>query len=188
MARLFRRDTARPSFARRLLRARDGSTAIEFALIALPFFMLLFAILEIGLLLLLDAVVETAAADTGRLVRTGQIQMQNLTPEKMREVMKAKLCSEMSVFANDCATRAYLDVRVVNDFSTPLDEEDPMASGKLDKTKIDVKPGQPGDMVMVRIWYEHPIVTPFMQQALTKAQDGKVMLTTTMAFRNEPFL
>jgi hypothetical protein len=43
-------------------------------------------------------------------------------------------------------------------------------------------------MVMVRVWYEHPVVTPFLKQALTKGQDGNVMLTTTMAFRNEPFL
>lgn len=181
---LFRRDKARPSLMRRLRHARDGSAAIEFALIALPFFMLLFAILEIGLILLLDAVVETAVADTGRLVRTGQTQLQNID----RDMMKARLCANMSVFAGDCATRAYLDVRVVNDFSTPLSADDPMASGAFDKSKIDVKPGLPGDMVMVRVWYEHPVVTPFLQQALTKAQDGNVLLTTTMAFRNEPYL
>lgn len=184
MTRRLQRDTERPSFARRLMRAREGSTAVEFALIALPFFMLLFAILEIGLILLLDAVVETAVADTGRLVRTGQTQMQNID----KDMMKARLCEEMSVFANDCASRAYLDVRVVNDFSTPLDPEDPMASGAFDKSKVDVKPGAPGDMVMVRVWYEHPVVTPFLKQALTKGQDGNMMLTTTMAFRNEPFL
>lgn len=184
MARRLQRDTNRPSFARRLMRAREGSTAVEFALIALPFFMLLFAILEIGLILLLDAVVETAVADTGRLVRTGQTQTQNID----KDMMKARLCDEMSVFANDCASRAYLDVRVVNDFSTPLDQEDPMASGAFDKSKVDVKPGGPGDMVMVRVWYEHPVVTPFLKQALTKGQDGNMMLTTTMAFRNEPFL
>lgn len=184
MTRRLQRDTDRPSFARRLMRAREGSTAVEFALIALPFFMLLFAILEIGLILLLDAVVETAVADTGRLVRTGQTQTQNID----KAMMKARLCDEMSVFANDCASRAYLDVRVVNDFSTPLDQEDPMFSGAFDKSKVDVKPGGPGDMVMVRVWYEHPVVTPFLKQALTKGQDGNVMLTTTMAFRNEPFL
>ena len=184
MARRLQRDTERPSFARRLMRAREGSTAVEFALIALPFFMLLFAIHEIGLILLHDAVGETAVADTGRLVRTGQTQMQNID----KDMMKARLCEEMSVFANDCASRAYLDVRVVNDFSTPLDPEDPMASGAFDKSKVDVKPGGPGDMVMVRVWYEHPVVTPFLKQALTKGQDGKMMLTTTMAFRNEPFL
>ena len=50
---------------------REGSNAIEFGLVALPFFLLLFGILEIGLMLLVDALVETAASDAARQVRTG---------------------------------------------------------------------------------------------------------------------
>ncbi|MGH7028117.1 TadE/TadG family type IV pilus assembly protein [Brevundimonas sp.] len=182
MARPFRRDTDRPSLARRLMRAREGSTAVEFAMVALPFFMLLFAILEIGLILLLDAVVETAVADTGRLVRTGQAQQQAMTPE----LIKTKLCAKMSVFAGDCDTRAFIDVRVVDNFSNPL-VPDPTASGTFDASSLSFTPGGPGDLVLVRIWYEQPVATPFLSQALSKMADGKVLLTTTLAFRNEPY-
>ncbi|MFK0297994.1 TadE/TadG family type IV pilus assembly protein [Brevundimonas sp. NPDC090276] len=183
MARRLQRDTKRPSFARRLMRARDGSAAVEFAMIALPFFMLLFAILEIGLILLLDAVVETAVTDTGRLVRTGQAQMQAVT----KEAMMKKFCSQMSVFSGDCPSRAFMDVRVVNGFSNPLDETDPLFTGAFDAGKTDFKPGKPGDRIMVRVWYRHPIVTPFLAQALSRSNDGKILLTTTMAFQNEPY-
>ena len=55
-------------------RRREGSTAVEFALVAFPFFILLFGILEIGLMLLVDALVETAASDAGRQIRTGLAQ------------------------------------------------------------------------------------------------------------------
>ncbi|MNS95213.1 TadE-like protein [compost metagenome] len=178
-----RRDRERPSFARRLLRAREGSTAVEFAFVALPFFMLLFAILEIGLILVLDAVVETAVTDTGRLVRTGQAQMQAVSKEEMLK----KFCSQMSVFAGDCPSRAFMDVRVVNSFSNPLDTADPMFSGALEPGKTLFEPGKSGDRIMVRVWYEHPIITPFLAQALSKSGDGKVLLTTTMAFQNEPY-
>lgn len=152
-------------------------------MIALPFFILLFGILEIGLLLLVDAVVETAVSDMGRLVRTGQAQQGALTPA----ALKQKLCNQMSVFAGDCPSRAYMDVRVVNSFSNPLDDTDPMYSGAFDPGLTDFKPGKPGDRIMVRVWYGHPIVTPFLAKALSKSVDGKVLLTTTMAFQNEPY-
>lgn len=185
MAPTCRRDSKRPSFARRLLRAREGSTAVEFAFVALPFFMLLFAILEIGLILVLDAVVETAVTDTGRLVRTGQAQMEVVKVTK--EDMLKKFCTQMSVFAGDCPSRAFMDVRVVNSFSNPLEENDPMYSGAFEPGKTLFQPGNPGDRIMVRVWYEHPIITPFLAQALTKSDDGQVLLTTTMAFQNEPY-
>lgn len=182
MMRLFRQGLSLRSSPRRSARAREGSAVVEFAMIALPFFVLLFAILEIGLILLLDAVVETAVADTGRLVRTGQAQQQAVTPQ----VMKQKFCERMSVFAKDCSTRAYLDVRVINTFTEPL-VPDPTASGVFDPSSLTFQPGGPGDLVLVRIWYAHPVVTPFLQQAMSRMGDGNVFLTTTMSFRNEPY-
>ena len=173
---------ARMSLTRRRTRAREGSTAVEFALLAFPFFILLFGILEIGMLLLLDAVVETAVSDAGLLVRTGQAQQQAMTPQ----LIKQKLCDQMSVFAGDCPSRAFIDVRVVDAFSNPV-APDPFASGVFDSSKLDFKPGGPGDRVLVRIWYEHPIVTPFISQALSRTTDHKVWLTTSLAFRNEPY-
>jgi Flp pilus assembly protein TadG len=173
---------ARLSLTRRRKRAREGSTAVEFALLAFPFFILLFGILEIGMLLLLDAVVETAVSDAGRLVRTGQAQQQAMTPE----AIKQKLCARMSVFAGDCPTRAFIDIRVIDSFTTPV-APDPLASGLFDPTKLTYQPGGPGDRVLVRIWYEQPVVTPFIAQALSRTTDHKVLLTTALAFRNEPY-
>ncbi|WP_312784893.1 TadE/TadG family type IV pilus assembly protein [Brevundimonas sp.] len=167
---------------RRRKRDREGSTAIEFAMLAMPFFFLLFGILEIGMLLLLDAVVETAVSDTGRLVRTGQAQQQTLTTADIKQ----KLCARMSVFSADCPSRAFIDVRVVDSFTTPI-APNPLSSGVFDQSKLTYQPGAPGDRVMVRIWYEQPIVTPFIAQALSRSTDHKVWLTTTLAFRNEPY-
>lgn len=167
---------------RRPGRRREGSTAVEFALVALPFFILLFGILEIGLLLLVDALVETAVSDAARQVRTGLAQEQALRPEDI----KTRLCANMSVFARDCPDRAFIDIRVVDDFArTP--EGDPLADGVFDPGVLTYEPGGPGDKVLVRVWYEQPIVTPFIAQAVSRASDSRVMLTTTLAFRNEPY-
>lgn len=178
-----RRDSDRPALARRLTSAREGSAAVEFAMLALPFFIVLLAILEIGMILVLDAAVETSVASTGRLVRTGQAQQQAITPQDM----KRRFCAEMVLVSSECELRSYMDVRVVNNFTNPLDAGDPMYSGTLNPAKVVFQPGGPGDLIMVRIWYEHQVVTPFLQQALAKGTDGKVLLTTTTAFRNEPY-
>ena len=61
--------------------ARDdsGVTAIEFGLLALPFFSILGAILETSLVFLSGQVLESAVQDTSRLIRTGQAQVASVT-------------------------------------------------------------------------------------------------------------
>ncbi len=151
-------------------------------MLALPFFLLLFGILEIGLLLLLDAVVETSVSSTGRLVRTGQAQQQTLTADDIKQ----KLCQNMSIFSADCPARAFVDIQVVDNFTDPV-APDPLASGVFDPSKLTYDPGGPGDRVLVRIWYEQPIITPLIAQAVSRTDNRKIYLTASLAFRNEPY-
>jgi Flp pilus assembly protein TadG len=65
--------------ARAISRDRRGSVAIEFSLIAIPFFMLLFGVLEVGIIFFGSSMLEKATADAGRLIRTGQAQEQQMT-------------------------------------------------------------------------------------------------------------
>jgi len=165
---------------------REGSTAIEFGLVAIPFFLLLFGILEIGLMLLVDALVETAASDAARQIRTGQAQEEKLTPEQF----KTHFCSEMGFFSSNCGSRAFIDVRVIDDFSLNDPNKqppDPMSGARFDSSQLGFEPGAPGERVLVRIWYEQPIFTPVIAQAVSRTKDNRVMLTTTLAFRNEPY-
>src|SRR5580704_1953905 len=56
----------------RFARQQDGAAAVEFALIAVPFIALTFAILETALVFFAGQTLETAASEAGRLVMTGQ--------------------------------------------------------------------------------------------------------------------
>src|SRR5262245_7928851 len=58
--------------ARRLIRQQDGAAAIEFGLVAAPFLALLFAIMETAIVFFAGQALETAAADSARLIMTGQ--------------------------------------------------------------------------------------------------------------------
>ena len=58
----------------RLIRRGEGAAAVEFALIALPFFALVLVILETGLMMFANAAVQASLTAAARMIRTGQIQ------------------------------------------------------------------------------------------------------------------
>lgn len=153
-------------------------------MVALPFFFMLFAIMEIGLIFVTDSILENATVETGRLIRTGQAANSKLTAEQF----KTALCSRMSIFSSDCSSRANVDVREITQFRT-ASPPDPLANGKtFDSSGLVYVTGQPGSLMLIRVWYAQPLVTPFMAQSLSKLKDsGATMLTATTTFRNEPY-
>jgi Flp pilus assembly protein TadG len=56
------------------VRRQDGSAAVAFSLIALPFLALMFAIIETALVFFAGQTLEAAVSSAGRLVMTGQAQ------------------------------------------------------------------------------------------------------------------
>ncbi|MBU1385151.1 MAG: pilus assembly protein [Alphaproteobacteria bacterium] len=167
-------------FCRKLLQARDGAAAVEFAIVALPFFFMLFAILEVAVIFILNSLLENGTIETGRLVRTGQASAQGMTATQFR----ANLCSRMSVFADECATRATVDVRVIPQFN--VNPPDPLSGPTFDESGLTYTNGSPGNLMLVRVWYRHPLLTTFLSQGLSRLDDGTAVLTATTAFRNEP--
>lgn len=161
-------------------RDRDGSAAVEFGMVALPFCMMIFAVLELGLVFVLDSVLENATIETGRLVRTGQATAQGMTAA----TFKTQLCSRMSTFQADCASRATVDVRVIPQFATT--PPDPMSGGVFNADSLTYSNGAPGSLMLVRVWYRQPLLTTFLAQGLSRLNDGTTILTATTAFRNEP--
>jgi len=163
-------------------RAREGSAAIEFAMVALPFFFMMFAVLELALVFLIDSVLENAAIETGRLVRTGQANAQDFNAASF----KASLCGRMSIFSSDCSAKVTVDVRPIPQFSNP-NVPDPLNGPSFNPNTLGYDGGGPGDIMLVRAWYQHTLLTPFLAQGLSKLNDGKAVLTATTAFRNEPY-
>jgi len=160
-------------------RKREGAAAVEFALVALPFFFMMFALLELGVIFVLDSVLSNAMQGSSRLIRTGQAVA--MTPREFRD----DVCGRMSVFASQCDERISIDVRVIPAFDSPL--PDPMADGTtFNDSQLTFQPGTINSLVVVRIWYKQPLVTTFLGQALSRLNDGSAHLMTTTAFRNEP--
>lgn len=161
---------------------REGAAAIEFAIVATPFFFVIFAILELGVVFLVDSMLEASVQQATRLVRTGQAQGGAISQAQFRTAM----CDSMSVFAGDCEERAVVDVRPIPQFRDP-NPPDPIVDGAFEEDRTEFDPGAAGDLMLVRVWYQQPIVTPLLSRALTRLQSGDALLSVTTAFRNEPF-
>lgn len=162
-------------------RNEDGVTAVEFALVAAPFFALVFAILETALIFFAGQVMETAVSDAARLIRTGQAQDQNFDAS----AFKQEVCSRILGLFN-CESGLMLDVRTYQSFNDvnfdkPIDE-----NGNL-IPNFTYQPGAGGDIVVVRAFYEWPTIVPTLGVDLADLANGKRLLSAAVTFRNEPF-
>ena len=122
------------------------------------------------------------ARSASRLVRTGQADTGNISAAQF----KTALCAEMSVFEGDCASRADVDVRVMPQFTDGIPAS-PIRNGVMNTADLQYNKGQPGDLMLVRVWYSQPLVTPFMQQAMSRLNSGAAVISVATAFRNEPY-
>jgi Flp pilus assembly protein TadG len=167
--------------ARRFAGDRGGAAAVEFALVATPFFMLLFGILEIALIFFASAVIEDGVAQAAREIRTGALQ----TTGQNEEDFRAIICQRINTVA-DCG-RLRVDVRTFEDFastdfSPPVDRD-----GDLDDSGFTFEPGAAGDVVVVRVFYDWPLLGPGMINGLSNMPGNRRLISAATAFRNEPF-
>ena len=49
------------------------------------------------------------------------------------------------------------------------------------------QPGGPGDIVVVRLFYQYPVYVSLLGFNLSNVNGGKRLLAATAAFRNEPY-
>jgi Flp pilus assembly protein TadG len=167
--------------ARRLLRQEDGATAIEFGMVAAPFLALIFAIMETGIIFFAGQTLETAAADSARLIMTGQAQSRNLTAA----TFKTEVCNRIYALF-DCAGGMKVDVRTFASFGAATAPRPVDASGNF-VDNFTYSPGAAGDIVVVRLMYQWPIYVSLLGFNLADISGGKRLLMATSVFRNEPF-
>jgi Flp pilus assembly protein TadG len=166
---------------RRFRRNRRGSAAVEFALVAPVFFALLFAILETGIVFFAGQVLESVTQDAARTVMTGQVQNSALTQAQF----KTNICSRITVLF-DCPNGIYVDVRSYSAFASvsvaaPID-----ANGNF-VNNMQYSPGGAGDVVVVRVFYQWPLIVTGLGYNISNLNNNKRLLTATAAFKNEPY-
>lgn len=169
---------------RRLLADTRAATAVEFAIVSMPFMALLGAIFESAVIFLATQVLDTATYDAARLIRTGQAQAASYSAS----TFKTQVCNRLYVMF-DCAGVS-VESTVYTSFSSfsnsmPLDTD-----GNYDATKVtNFNMGNAQDIVVVRVFYAYPVFFNRLpiKFDLSNTTDGKRLLVGVAAFRNEPF-
>ena len=174
----------RRGFFARFLRDRSGSTAIEFAVLALPFSLLVFAILESCIAFAGQQVLSNAADDVARQFRTGQVRAAGFTEDKLKglicpklEVLVAKGCPDLIVDLRSYPT--FADVAKMKFKLTPDND--------IDTTGFAVTPGPSMSKNMLRVFYKWPVITDFMRASMSNLKGGKTLQFAAIVWQNEPF-
>jgi Flp pilus assembly protein TadG len=171
-------------WVRAFRRDERGATAVELAILGVPFFALIGAILETALVFLASQTLDSAVQDASRYVRTGQVQaITNYNGENFRTA----ICNHLfGLF--DC-TKLMIVVSPVTSFSSATIPSTPPKP--TDPTQYTLKstfdPGTGSSVVMVQVYYWWPTFMNFGGFRLGSAADGSYLMSTVRVFKNEPF-
>jgi Flp pilus assembly protein TadG len=158
---------------RGLWRDQAGVSLVEFALIALPFFILLYGSFELGFVYWANQELENAAGYGARLVRTGQVQAGGLNQAQLT----TEICSKTAVLVG-CASKLRLDVRsaaTLGEITAPVPVNG--GGGLKGPGEFTFAPGAANDVVLVTTFYQWPRLLSPSDPILRAASVG----------RNEPF-
>jgi len=167
----------RPGLLGRLLCSRSGVTLVEFALVAPLFLLLVFAIIDNGLVLLTQSILDNATREAARQIRLGQVQ--STGDKDGNGLFKATLCKN---FDNLISCNGVLwNVQSADSFAT-LRSVGADSDGRMASTGF--SPGSAQSYVLVQVGYTRRSILPFLDRASGAA--GNLLLLSTVVFQNEP--
>ena len=184
-------------------RSRDGAAAIEFAILAIPYFMIIFAILETFIAFWGEELVANAVQTMSRELRTGNITYNlgrdnNMTEKQFR----AAFCDEVSILISctqeeiNTPARLFLDIRNFKTFAdipTAIPRTSSETSAPLDTSTFAYNPGGPGTINMMRAYYKWHVITDLIRPYISnvRPEEGSrptdFLIVETTAFVNEDY-
>ena len=125
--------------------------------------------------------VRKRRGDSARLIMTGQAQNQSFDQSKFKEEVCARV---FGIF--NCSGGIHIDVKTYTSFAS-VDTSPPIDSNGNLIQNFGYQPGLPGDIVVVRLFYQWPVYVPLLGFNLADMAGGKRLMAATVAFRNEPY-
>jgi Flp pilus assembly protein TadG len=161
---------------------RQGSAAVEFALVAPVFFALLFAIIETGIMFFAGQVLETITDESARQIQTGQAQAANY-PNAATFLQKV-VCPQIPALFN--CNNIYVDVKSYSSFNNVVINNQ-ILNGNFDTSSLTYSPGGSCDVVVARLFYIWPVFVTGLGYNISNLNGHQRLLVSTAAFRNEPY-
>lgn len=159
---------------------KDGTTAIEFSLLLIPYLTLSLGIIELALMYSAGSLVEGATGSASRLIRTGQIQQSGADPETM---FRNAFCEFATVLV------VCDDIEVEVQQLASFDDADAMGpqydeDGNFTSQGFDT--GGSNDRVLIRVAYRYELMTPLIGPLLG-GSDSSIEFLSTIVLQTEPY-
>ena len=184
-------------FGWRLRRNEDGATAVEFGLVAMPFFAMLFGIMGVCQMFFWMFTLENAVWTASRDMRTGAFQTTavnsryaGLTGDALKTEFKKAIC-EKAVIYSDCMAHSSVLVQSVSTFATLSAPNCRDASNGLTSDTAAMaafNAGAASSVVLVTLCHSWSFGAKLSFLPMgNKLSDGGVLIQASAAFRTEPY-
>jgi hypothetical protein len=167
----------------------DGTAAIEFAIVALPFFLFITAIIGIGLFFFTNSALEHGVEAAARKIRTGEAQKNALTVGGFKELVCSEAgnyidCKKLHVLIQHGASWGDISPQACIDESGNVVD----STGDAEDEIIDYT-GEASAVVLVTLCYQWDLAQTFSFLNLGKNSDGSgpAIVQAATAFRTEPY-
>jgi Flp pilus assembly protein TadG len=176
----------RPKFTKGYAKSESGAAAIEFAAVVLPFIYVLGCIIETGLMLFTEYVLQSSVQDAARQIRTGSAQSASLTAAAFKSI----ICGRVGMIVN-CPAKVTVYVKPATSFAS-LKATIPSYLNvglKPDGTPnpVSYDCGQPSQPAAVIATYDWTFTLPFMSFLGNINGNTTRRLGGIAIFRNEPY-
>ena len=156
---------------------------MEFALVATPFLAILIAIIQTMIVFFAQRALDEVASESSRLIQTGQAQTSGLTQTQF-----ADLVCQHTVILFSCSN-FMINIQSSPSFSsaspaTPTLQFD--SNGNV-TNNWSYQLGSPGDIVVLQLLYEWPVVLGPLNFTLANLANGNRLLVSTNVFKREPY-
>ena len=160
-----------------------GATAVEFALVSAPLIAVVLAMLQTSIIFFFDQALQSAAQTSARQLMTGAAQTSGMTQAQFKQL----ICTNASTAFN--CNNMLVDVQSASNFAAINTSPITVTynnSGQVTNA-WSYSPGNPGDIVIVRVMYDWPIFGQMLGLGLNNQPDGGHLLVATAVYKNEPY-
>jgi Flp pilus assembly protein TadG len=182
---------------RRFFVRRDGATAIEFTILTLPFFIIMFASFETFVAFSAEQLLANATDTMARKIRTGEITYNLGKPSDMtKDEFRAAFCAEIAIMMKCSAdelkapNKLWLDVRSFKTFAE-IPKVIPLTGTDLDTSSFKYEPGGKKSINVIRAYYRWSVMADVVRPYVSniKSADGKqtYLMIATAVVKNEDY-
>jgi Flp pilus assembly protein TadG len=157
----------------------QGVTAVEFSLLAIPYFMLSLAIIELALVYVSASLLEGATSVAARQIRTGQVQASADPAGAFRQ----EICDFATVLIS--CNDVIIDVQTMESYSD-FDAIDIEYDADGNMVSSGFNAGGSNDRVLIRTAAQYEFMTPFIGNLLSGGR-GSLQFISTIVLQAEPY-